>query len=54
MPKNGLKIAQASHMINNNIFKFLVFELFLFGYITNPEFWPNIKKIALKTRCRKY
>ena len=41
-------------MINNNILTFLVFKLFRFGYFTNPEFWPNLKKIALKTRCRKY
>ena len=58
MAKNGLKTVEffwgASHMINNNILTFLVFKLFHFGYFTNPEFWPNLKKIALKTRCRKY
>ena len=41
-------------MINNNILTFLVFKLFHFGHFTNPEFWPNLKKIALKTRSRKY
>ena len=41
-------------MIKNNILTFLVFILFVFGYFTNPEFWPNLKKIALNTRCRKY
>ena len=29
-------------------------ENFSLWYFTNPEFWPNLKKIALKTRCRKY
>ena len=41
-------------MINNNILTFLVFKLFHFGHFTNPEFWPILKKIGLKTRCRKY
>ena len=41
-------------MINNNILTFLVFKFFVFGYFTNPEFWSNLKKIAIKTRCRKY
>ena len=58
MAKNGLKIVEFfwrdSHMIKNNILTFLVFILFVFGYFTNPEFWPNLKKIALNTRCRKY
>ena len=44
----------ASHMINNNIFNIFCFLTFSFGYITNPVFWPNLKKIALKTRSRKY
>ena len=58
MAKNGLKMVEFfwrdSHMIKNNILTFLVFILFVFGYFTNPEFWPNLKKIALNTRCRKY
>ena len=41
-------------MINNTISNFLVFNFFVFGYFTNPVFWPNLKKIALKTRYRKY
>ena len=55
MAKNGLKMVEFfwrdSHMIKNNILTFLVFILFVFGYFTNPEFWPNLKKIALNTRC---
>merc|ERR1712197_142509 len=38
-------------MINNNIFN--IFSTFSFGYFTNPVFWPNLEKIALKTRSRK-
>ena len=41
-------------MINNNIFNIFCFSTFSFGYFTNPEFWPNLEKIALKTRYRKY
>ena len=41
-------------MKNNNIFNFFVFKFLVFGYFTNPVFWPNLKKIALKTRSRKY
>ena len=58
MAKNGLKMVEiflgASHMINNNILNFFVFKFFVFGNFTNPVFWPNLKKIALKTRSRKY
>ena len=58
MAKNGQKMVEifrgASHMINNNIFNIFCFLTFSFGYITNPVFWPNLKKIALKTRYRKY
>ena len=58
MVKNGLKMVEifwgASHMINNNILIFFVFKFLVFGYFTNPVFWPNLKKIALKTRSRKY
>ena len=32
-------------MINNNILTFLVFQLFVFGYFTDPEFWPTLKKL---------
>ena len=41
-------------MINDNIFNIFSFLTFSFGYFRNPEFWPNLKKIALKTRSRKY
>ena len=58
MAKNGQKMVEifrgAPHMINNNIFNILCFLTFSFGYITNPVFWPNLKKKALKTRSRKY
>ena len=58
MAKNGLKMVEifwgASHMINNNIFNIFCFLTFSFGYFTNPVFWPNLEKIALKTRSRKY
>ena len=58
MAKNGLKMVEifwgASHMINDNIFNIFLFQLFLFGYFTSPVFWPNLEKIALKTRSRKY
>ena len=58
MAKNGLMMVEifwgASHMINNNIIIFLVFKFLVFGYFTNPVFWPNLKKIALKTGSQKY
>ena len=57
MAKNGLKMVEifwgASHMINDNIFNIFCFSTFSFGYFTNPVFWPNLEKIALKTRCKK-
>ena len=57
MAKSGLKMVEffwgASYMIYYIILTFFVFELLLFRYFTNPDFWPNLKKIALKTRCRK-
>ena len=56
MAKNGIKKVEffggASHMINDNIFN--IFLTFSFGYFRSPVFWPNLKKIALKTRSRKY
>ena len=52
MAKNGFKMVEifrgASHMINNDIFNIFCFLTFSFGYFTNPVFWPNLKKIALK------
>ena len=58
MAKNGLKMVEffwgGLTYEKNDILTFLVFKLFLFGYFTNLEFWPNLKKITLKTRCRKY
>ena len=58
MVKNGSKMVEffggASHMINDNIFNIFCFSTFSFGYFTNPVFWPNLEKIALKTRSRKY
>ena len=58
MAKNGLKMAEifwgASHMINNNIFNNFSFSTFSLRYFTNPAFWLNFKKIALKTGSRKY
>ena len=58
MAKKGLKMVEifsgASHMINNNIFNIFCFSNFSFGYFTNPAFWPNLEKIAPKTRSRKY
>ena len=41
-------------MIKNTIFNIFCFSTFSFGYFTNPVFWPNLEKIALKTRSRKY
>ena len=58
MAKNGPKMAEinlgVSNMINDNIFNIFCFSTFSFGYFTNPVFWPNLKKKALKTRSRKY
>ena len=58
MAKNGLKMAEiflgASHMINNNILNNFSFSTFSLRYFTNPAFWLNFKKIALKTGSRKY
>ena len=58
MAKNGQKRAEiflgASHMINNNIFSIFCFSTFSLGYFTNPAFWINFKKIALKTGSQKY
>ena len=58
MAKNGLKMVEifwgASHMINNNIFNIFCFLTFSFGYFGNPVFSTNLKKIAVKTRSRKY
>ena len=58
MAKNGLKMAEiflgASHMINDYIFNIFCFSTFSFGDFANPVFWPNLEKIALKTRSRKY
>ena len=58
MAKNGQKRVEifwgASHMINNNIFNIFSFSTFSLGYFTNPAFWLNFKKIALKTGSRKY
>ena len=41
-------------MINNNIFNIFSFSTFSLGYFTNPAFWLNFKKIALKTGSKKY
>ena len=58
MAKKGQKLVEisvgTSHMIKNNIFKFFCFSTFSLGYFTNPKFWLNFKKIALKTGSRKY
>ena len=58
MAKNGQKRVEiflgASHMINNNIFNIFSFSTFSLGYFTNPAFWLNFKKIALKTGSQKY
>ena len=58
MAKNGQKRVEnflgASRMINNNIFNIFSFSTFSLGYCTNPAFWLNFKKIALKTGSRKY
>ena len=31
-----------------------LYSTFSFGYFRNPVFWPNLKKIAPKTRSKKY
>ena len=58
MAKKGPKILEiflgASHMINNNIFNIFCFITFSLGYFTNPAFWLNLKKIALKIGSGKY
>ena len=58
MAKNDLKMVEiflgASHMINDNVFNIFCFSTFSIGYFTNPVFWLNLEKIALKTRSRKY
>ena len=59
MAKKGKKMVEiflgASHIIKNNIFNIFCFSTFSIGYyFTNPEFWLNIKKIALKTGSEKY
>ena len=58
MAKHGQKMAEifmgASHMKNNNIFSIFCFSTFSLGYFTNPAFWINFKKIALKTGSQKY
>ena len=41
-------------MINDNIFNIFSFFTFSFGYLRNHVFWPNSKKMALKTRSRKF
>ena len=57
MAKNGFKMVEfflgASYIINDYIFN-IFFSTFSVGYFTNPVFWPNLEKIALKTRSRKY
>ena len=58
MAKKGQKMVEiflgAPRMINNDIFNIFSFLTFSFRYFTNPEFWLNFKKIALKTGSRKY
>ena len=41
-------------MKNNNIFSIFCFSTFSLGYFTNPAFWINFKKIALKIGSQKY
>ena len=41
-------------MIYNNIFNIFCFSTFSLGYFTNPAFWLNLKKIALKIGSGKY
>ena len=58
MAKNGQKMVEifwgGSYMISNNIFSIFCFSTFSLGYFTNPAFWINFKKIALKTGSQKY
>ena len=58
MAKNGLKMVEffqgGSHMMKSNILNIFCFSTFSSTNFTNPVFWPNLKKIALKTRSRKY
>ena len=42
------------NVINNKIFKIFSFFTFCLGNYRNLVFWPNIKKISLKTRSIKY
>ena len=52
MARNGLKMVEfflgTSHMTSNNIFNIFCFSTFSIGYFTNPVFWLNLEKIALK------
>ena len=58
MAKNVPKMTEinlgVSHVINDNIFNIFSFLTFSFGYFRSPVFWPNLKKIALKTRSGKF
>ena len=58
MAKNGLKMVEilwgASHMINYNIFKIFCSSTCFLRYFTNPSFWLNFSKKALKTESQKY
>ena len=58
MAKKGLKMVEifwgASHMINDNIFNIFSFFNFSSEYFRSPVFWPNLKKITLKTGSRMY
>ena len=55
MPKKWLKfLGGGLTMIINNIFNIFCLSTFPLGYFTNPAFWLNFKKIALKTWSRKY
>ena len=58
MAKNSFKnfefLGGGPQMINDNIFNIFSFFNFYFEYFRSPVFWPNLKKIALKTRSRKY
>ena len=56
MAKNGQKIVEIflgdSYMVK--IFSIFCFFNFSLGYFTNPAFWINFKKIALKTGSQEY
>ena len=58
MAKNGLKMVEffwgASHMINNNILTFLVYQLFLFGYFLHLVFIAIFFKFGQNTGFLKY